>query len=80
MIFATTLELIPGKGDDLKNMIESLKVPKDIKIREFLSLFGKPDYILIFDAPDEEGAMSFILNFVPVAVPKTSVGIPVERI
>ncbi|GAI05343.1 unnamed protein product, partial [marine sediment metagenome] len=31
-------------------------------------------------APDEEKAMSFILKFVSVAVPKTSVGVPVEKV
>ncbi len=79
MIFVSTLDVIPGKGNELQKIIKSLKIPKDIKIREFLSLFGKPDYLLIFEAPNEEKAMSFILKFVSVAVPKTSLGIPVEN-
>lgn len=80
MIFVSTLDVIPGKVDDLQKIIKSLKVPEDIKIREFLTLFGKPDYLLTFEAPDEEEAMSFILKFVSVAVPKTSVGVPVEKV
>jgi hypothetical protein len=73
------LDVIPGKVDELQKIIRTIRTPKDIKIREFLSLFGKPDYILTFEAPNEEKALAFILKFVSVAVPKTSLGIPVEK-
>ena len=79
MIFVSMLDAIPGKVDELQKIISTIKTPKDIKIREFLSLFGKPDYILTFEAPNEEKALAFILKFVSVAVPKTSLGIPVEK-
>jgi uncharacterized protein with GYD domain len=80
MIFVSTLDVIPGKVDELRDIIKSLDIPDDIKIREFLSLFGKPDFIVTFEAPNEEKAMSFVLKFVSVAVPKTSLGVPVENI
>jgi len=80
MIFVTTLDCIPGKVDDLREIIKTLDIPKDIKVREFLTLFGKPDFLVTFEAPDEEKAMSFILKFVSVAAPKTSVAVPVERV
>ena len=80
MIFVSTLDVIPGKVDDLQKIIKSLEVPEDVKIREFLALFGKPDYLLTFEAPNEERAMSFILKFVSVAVPKTSVGVSVGKV
>ncbi|OPX17636.1 hypothetical protein BXT86_05460 [candidate division WOR-3 bacterium 4484_100] len=79
MIFVSMLDLIPGKSDKAQELIKSLEVPEYIKIREFLSLFGKPDFIITFEAPDEEKAMSFVLKFVSVAVPKTSLGVSVER-
>jgi len=79
MIFVSMLDVIPGKVDELQKIISTIKVPKDIKIREFLSLFGKPDYILTFEASSEEKALSFILKFVSVAVPRTSLGMPVHR-
>ncbi len=79
MIFVSMLDLIPGKSDEAQELIKSLEIPEYIKIREFLSLFGKPDLIITFEAPDEEKAMSFVLKFVSVAVPKTSLGVPVER-
>jgi len=80
MIFVSTLDVIPGRVDELHKIIRNLEIPKDIKIREFLTLFGKPDFLLTFEAPNEERAMSFILKFVSVAVPKTSVGVSVEKI
>jgi uncharacterized protein with GYD domain len=79
MIFVSTLDIIPGKVDDCREIVKTLDIPENIKIREFLTLFGKPDLLLIFEAPDEEKAMSFILKFVSVAVPKTSLGVPVEN-
>ena len=79
MIFVSTLDCIPGKVDELREIIRTLEVPDNIKIREFLTLFGKPDYLLTFEAPNEEHAMSFVLKFVSVAVPKTSVGVSVEK-
>jgi len=80
MIFVSMLDVIPGKVDDLRKIVKTLEIPEDIKIREFLTLFGKPDFLLTFEAPNEEMAMSFILKFVSVAVPKTSVGVSVEKI
>lgn len=80
MIFVTMLDLIPGKMDEFQKILKSLDIPEDIKVREFLTLFGKPDFLLTFEAPNEERAMSFILKFVSVAVPKTSLGVPVEHI
>uniref|UniRef100_A0A7C4TGQ0 Lrp/AsnC family transcriptional regulator n=1 Tax=candidate division WOR-3 bacterium TaxID=2052148 RepID=A0A7C4TGQ0_UNCW3 len=78
MIFVTTLDVIPGKAEKLLQAIQEIKIPEDIKVREFLSLFGKPDFTLIFEAPDEEKAMNFIVKFVAYAVPKTSLAVPVE--
>ncbi|MCX7995684.1 MAG: GYD domain-containing protein [candidate division WOR-3 bacterium] len=78
MTFITMLDVIPGRADELLNTVKNLKIPEGVKIKEFLSLFGKPDYILIFEAPDEEKAMNFILKFVAYAVPKTSLGVRVE--
>lgn len=80
MTFITMLDVIPGRADGLLNAVKTIKIPEEIKIREFLSLFGKPDYVLIFEAPDEEKAMDFILKFVAYAVPKTSLGVNVEHI
>uniref|UniRef100_A0A7C6EK13 Lrp/AsnC family transcriptional regulator n=1 Tax=candidate division WOR-3 bacterium TaxID=2052148 RepID=A0A7C6EK13_UNCW3 len=78
MTFITMLDVIPGRADELLNTVKNLEIPEEIKVREFLSLFGKPDYLVVFEAPNEEKAMNFILKFVPYAVPKTSLGVNVE--
>jgi uncharacterized protein with GYD domain len=72
------LDVIPGRADEILNTVKNLEIPAGIKVKEFLSLFGKPDYVIIFEAPDEEKAMNFILKFVPYAVPKTSLGVNIE--
>jgi len=80
MTFVTTLDLIPGKNDDFRKIVKNMKIPDDIRIKEFLSLFGKPDFMIVFEAPDEERAMSFVLKFATVTVPKTSLSYPVDKI
>jgi uncharacterized protein with GYD domain len=80
MIFVTTLDLIPGKNDDFRKIVKGLKIPEDIRIKEFLSLFGKPDFLIVFEAPNEERAMSFVLKFATVTVPKTSLSYPVDKV
>jgi uncharacterized protein with GYD domain len=78
MTFVTTLDVIPGKGDEVRKIVNDVKFPDQIKIKEILSLFGKPDYIVIFEAPDEEIAMNFVLKFVSVAIPRTSLAVSVD--
>lgn len=77
MIFVTMLDVIPGKGDEISRIVKGLKISSDIEILQFLSLFGKPDFLIVFKAPDEEKAMSLILKFISVAIPKTSLAVPV---
>lgn len=79
MIFVTTLDLIPGKNEDFRKIVKGLKVPEDIRVKEFLSLFGKPDFLIVFEAPNEERAMSFVLKFAAVTVPKTSLSYPIDK-
>lgn len=80
MIFVTTLDLIPGKNDDFRKIVKGLKIPEDIRVKEFLSLFGKPDFLIVFEAPNEERAMSFVLKFATVTVPKTSLSYPIDKV
>ena len=79
MIFVTMLDVIPGKSEEVRKIVKNISYPSDIKMMEFLSLFGKPDYLIVFEAPDEEKAMTFILNFVSVAVPRTSLAVSIAN-
>ncbi len=75
----TTLDIIPGKAEDMFYLIKKTKPPEEIKVREFLQLFGKPDFVIIYDAPTENEAMNFVLKFSSCSTPKTSLCNPVEN-
>jgi len=42
-------------------------------------MFGIPDAIIVFEAPNEESAGDFIVQFGEVAELKTAVGFPIEK-
>ena len=79
MLFVTSSDVIPGKIDEAVELVKSAKPPNTVKIRDFLQMFGKPDYLMIYEAEDEEHAMNFILYFCPAMIPKSAVAIPVEE-
>lgn len=79
MLFMTSLDIIPGKAEEMIFLSKKIKTPEGIKIQKFLKLFGKPDFVIIYDAPDESTAMNFVLNFTACSVPKTSLCSPVDR-
>ena len=77
MLFVTTFDIIPGKySDAIKSLKLPSKIPDGIVIKEFLGLFGKPDAIVIYDAPDERTAVEFVMKFSEYAIPRTSVAYP----
>lgn len=78
MLFMTTLDIIPGKAEDMFNLVKKVKPSEGIKVRQFLQLFGKPDFVIVYDAPSENDAMNFVLKFASCATPKTSLCNPVE--
>ena len=78
MLFMTSLDIVPGKVEELFFLTKKLKLPEGVKIQKFLKLFGKPDFVIVYEAPDESTAMNFVLNFTSCSVPKTSLCTPVE--
>lgn len=78
MLFMTSLDIIPGKAEEIIYHIKKTKPPEGIKIQQFLKLFGKPDYVIIYEASDESIAMEFAISFTPCSVPKTSLCNPIE--
>lgn len=79
MLFVTTLKVIPGKYEEATRSIRRPKIPKDVKIREFLGLFGKPDVIIIFEATNEKVAADFTVQFGRFAELITSLALPIEE-
>lgn len=80
MIFVSTLEIIPGKTDEALNIVKNVKTPENVKILHLLQMFGKPDFFVVFEAPNEEIAMDFVLNFTPAMESSTQLGVPVEEL
>ena len=79
MLFITTMNIIPGNYKKAIKLFKNPIVQDGIEIKCFFGMFGIPDTILIFEAPNEETAGSFILQFGEVAELKTSVAVPIEK-
>lgn len=80
MIFVTKMDIISGKTDEAMGLIKSVKPSENIEIINFYQMFGKPDFYLIFKAPDEDIAMDFVLNYASALETSTSLGVSVDEI
>lgn len=78
MLFVATLETLPGKYEDAVRMFKRPSVPQNVKIHHFLGLFGKPDCIVVFEAPDEKAAADFTMQFAGVAEVTTSLALDIS--
>lgn len=79
MLFVTTLKALPGKYDEATRLFRHPKIPDEVKIREFLGLFGKPDAIIIFEAPSEAMAAEFAVQFGSAVESVTSLALPIDK-
>src|SRR5437773_1963166 len=51
MLFVTQLRVLPGQWEDATRLFKHPKLPNNVMVHEFLGLLGKPDAIVIFEAP-----------------------------
>jgi len=79
MLLVTTIQAKEGQFEDTIRALKRLKVPEGIKVREFLGLFGEPDAIIIFEAPDEKKAVEFVCLIASSVVCKTSLALPIDE-
>lgn len=79
MLFVTSMNIIPGHYTKAIKLFKNPSKPANVSIKQFLWLFGIPDAILIFEAPDEETAGDFIIQFGDVAELKSAVGFPIDK-
>jgi uncharacterized protein with GYD domain len=79
MLFVTALKALPGKYDEATRLFRHPKIPEGVKVKEFLGLFGKPDAILIFEAPDETTAAEFAVQFGSAVESVTSLAVPIDQ-
>ncbi len=79
MMFITFLEILPGNYTQAIKLFKNPVVPEGIIIKESLWMFGRPDAFMLFEAPDEEAAGRFVVQFAEVTTPKTSLVFPIEK-
>ncbi len=78
MIFIMFATANPERFADLFHLLRNMNVPEGIKIREKLEIFGKPDVVLVFEAPNEELASNFIEQFGRVSTVTTHLAMRVK--
>jgi uncharacterized protein with GYD domain len=80
MLFVSQLETLPGKLQDALSLAKNISPPQGITVKYCLGLFGKPDILLVFEAPTEADAARFITKFGDTVITKTSLAFPIEQI
>ena len=78
MLFIAQLKIIPGQFEEATRLFRHPKIPNNIMVHEFLGLLGKPDALVIFEAPDASTAADFTFQFGRVAEVMTSLAMPIE--
>jgi uncharacterized protein with GYD domain len=80
MLFISSLEMLPEKARELTDRAKNPKMIQGVVIKDILGVFGKPDIILIFEAPSERTAAEFVLQFSDCATTKTQLVFPITII
>ena len=79
MLFVTQLKILPGQFEEATRLFKHPKLPNNVMVHEFLGLLGKPDALVIFEAPDASTAADFMVQFGRVAETNTSLALPIEE-
>jgi uncharacterized protein with GYD domain len=72
--------VLPGHVTKAIKLFKNPKVPDGITIVESYWMFGKPEAIIIFEAPDEKIASEFVVQFAECTEPATSLAFPVDEL
>jgi len=78
MLFIAQLKIIPGQFEEATRLFRHPKITNNIMVHEFLGLLGKPDALVIFEAPDASTAAGFTFQFGRVAETVTCLAMPIE--
>jgi hypothetical protein len=78
MMFVAQITAMPGRYEETVRLLKHLRTPKEIKIKFFLGLFGKPDAVIIFETQSESMAAEFVGQFSNVAECTTALGVPID--
>ena len=80
MLFVSMLRVKTGKAFDAIKASKHPNLPPGVKIIDAYGLFGKPDFLIIFEAPNEQIAAEFAVQFTNCADCTTSVVFPVDEL
>lgn len=80
MLFVCQLKVAPGQFEEATRLFKRPKLPNNVMIHEFFALLGKPDAIVIFEAPDPSTAADFVVQFGRIAETNTSLALPIEEL
>jgi uncharacterized protein with GYD domain len=71
-----------GKGSNAIEYLKQLKNKGKVKILNLYFTFGRYDGVIIFEAPNEEAAMKFVMEtgFATQYTMETLVAVPAERL
>jgi uncharacterized protein with GYD domain len=78
MQFVTFLNILPGHVNRAIKLFKNPKVPEGLKILNSYWMFGKPEALIVFEAPDERVASEFVVQFAACTEPATSLAFPVD--
>jgi len=80
MLFISSLEITKEKAKELTDKARNPRMIQGVVIKNILGVFGKPDIMLIFEAPTERTAAEFVLQFTDCAITKTQLVFPIKII
>ncbi len=80
MLFVSQLVVMPGQLEEATRLFKHPKLPNNVMVHEFFAMFGKPDALVIFEAPDAITAADFVTQFGHVADTTTSLALPIEEL
>jgi len=78
MLFVSIVKAGEGKFEETVRALKRLKIPKNVKVREFIGLFGEPDAIIIFETTDEKTAVDFACHLASYVNCKTHMALPID--
>jgi uncharacterized protein with GYD domain len=78
MQFVTFLHILPGHVNRAIKLFKNPKVPEGLKILNSYWMFGRPEGMIVFEAPDERVASEFVVQFAVCTEPATSLAFPVD--
>ena len=80
MLFVCTIKSTPGNYSHSIKTLKHPKIPEGIEVKYFLGMFGRQDFILVFEAKDEKTASDFVIQFGQIGEVFTSLAIPIEEL